>query len=199
MTARGHARAAPAPTLAVALSAVVLGAAILSSCSANGQSSPAASSVPVPKLGYFPVATGSAAVHAPVVATPGHPGIVVMGDTVNAELSGSVDVSVTARGPDFRLPQTIPTVVRGVITVTIISVRGVYSVRRSDFHAVDEERHRIALTTHGLNNAPSSNLVPAGSRLTFRLTGNFRAGNASLVWTPGGVAMAVWEFTAEYD
>jgi hypothetical protein len=177
-------------------------AALVAGC--GGQRAPAPTSSSAHTVGHFPVASAPAAVHDPVRATPGHPGIMVMGDTVEARLPVAIDVAVTARGPAFHLPETIPVSARGVITVSIVGVHGVHSVRTSDFYAVDDKHQRVALTPRRLGDrlatgstAPTS-LAP-GQRLTFTLSGTFRAGNASLVWRPDGIAMGVWEFTADYD
>ena len=94
----------------------------------------------------------------------------------------SVDVAVTARGPAFHLPETIPAAARGVITVTMVGVRGVEAVRPADFHAVDDEHRRVALTPDGLGNLPaasrgnptaSTSVVAPGQQLTFTLSGTF--------------------------
>ncbi|HZM65342.1 MAG TPA: hypothetical protein VFC16_03455 [Nakamurella sp.] len=184
---------------------IAVGAALVTGCGTHPHRTAPGHPPPGQTLGRFPVATAAATGRQPIRATPGHPGIAVMGDTVDAALPASAAVAVTALGPTFHLPQNIPAAVRGVITVSMVGVRGVHAVRASDFYAVDEKHRRVALTPGDLRaaaahaNPTASTSVARGQRVTFTLTGTFQAGNASLVWTPGGVAMGVWEFTTEYD
>jgi hypothetical protein len=120
---------------------------------------------------------------APVVATPGRPAVLSMGDTVAAG-----DTQVTASGPDLPTPpQGAPPPESAPGTLTVTARGGAPDLATTAFVLRDELGHPVPFT-----------LTPAGPG-TVRLAATMAAGQTVLEWDPHGTPTATWDFQVELD
>lgn len=152
----------------------------------------------VNSLGAVPIPTAPATEPTPTAA-PGAPQLLAMGVPVLAVLDPKTRTTVTARGPD----QVVTTGPRGtpakttaaVITLTAVTSSGSVVLGVGDLVCRDDGGNVIALTPVG----PASAEVPAGTTGAIRVSGVFRSGAAQITWRPGGLPVALWDFTIELD
>lgn len=120
---------------------------------------------------------------APVVASPGHPAVVSMGDTVSAE-----GAEVTASGPQLPSPpQGAPPPPSAPGTVTVTARDGHPDLTSTAFVLRDELGHPIPFR-----------LTLVGAEQV-RLDATMPTGQAVLEWNPRGIPTASWDFQVELD
>jgi hypothetical protein len=120
---------------------------------------------------------------APVVASPGHPAVLSMGDTVSA-----AGAQVTASGPQLPSPpEGAPPPESAPGSVQVSARGGQPDLTATAFVLRDELGRPIPFR-----------LTPTGADGA-RLDATMPSGQAVLEWDPHGVPTATWDFQVELD
>jgi hypothetical protein len=130
-------------------------------------------------------------------ASPTHPQLGIEGNTMRVTLHGSV-ILVTMSGPTvppFTTPP--PPVTTATVTLTFAPVSGRVPIRAKDFSMLDG--NGITLHPQSFVGGQSTLTPSSGQPVSLQITEVMAVGAGSIKWSPGGTAVAEWEFTVEND
>ncbi|MDO0929599.1 hypothetical protein QQY24_31085 [Streptomyces sp. TG1A-8] len=178
------------------LATLVCVAFALTGCSSPNRPQTDDAADTVHKLGAVPIPSPPTAQATPT-AGENHLQLVVMGDSVRAELPGTTAV-VTAGGPSeepIAKPSGVPDHAVGTITVTVRDATRPLTLHTTDFSSRDENGTAIHLAARG----PATVTARPGQAVTLTLVGTYEAGAAELTWRHAGKAVAIWDFNIELD
>jgi hypothetical protein len=130
-------------------------------------------------------------------ASPTHPQLGIEGNTMRVTLHGSV-ILVTMSGPTvppFTTPP--PPVTAATVLLTFVPESGRVPIRANDFSLLDG--HGITLRPQSFVGGQSTLAPSSGQPVSLQITEVMAVGAGSIEWSPGGTAVAEWEFTVEND
>ena len=181
---------------------LALAASLLTAC-ASGQPDNTAGRV-VARLGAVPIPP-PAPPAIPLVATPGHPQLLVAGESARVILPGGCAI-VALLGPAVQpaprpsgspssgSPEAPPDTALATFTISLTPLNGAITVRANEFAGRDD--HGRPLPLRALNTDQMSSNT---ARKTLVLASTIHDGAALLTWQPDGRALAAWTFNAELD
>lgn len=130
-------------------------------------------------------------------ASPTHPQLGIEGNTMRVTLHGSV-MLVTMSGPTvppFTTPP--PPITTATVTLAFVPESGRVPIRAKDFLLLDG--NGIALHPQSFVGGQSALAPSPGQPVSLQITEVMAVGAGSIKWSPGGTAVAEWEFTVEND